>query len=286
MERVDIWYLSDNSQGNRFAQKIKELGLSVNTVTPEDLKNSEIITDMSNIFIFDLIQKDPSEILALIRKDQRLHAFLKFVIIKKGFIKSALNSAMDLFHVEFISRPINKREFILLLEKCIIVERYKEMMKLISKKAEEKIEAFDSLMSINRKDFFKSESEKQAFEKIIDYEKHFMSEQARMNKTMQDFAYLRQREMFDLKGRIKATDILDNIRRKEKTDEKKIKSEDNFAAFSSMKLEDANEIIDATEKVIELSIMEKKQLFEKLKEEREKNLSLVEEIERLKNELH
>jgi hypothetical protein len=286
MERVDIWYLSDNLQGKRFAQKIKELGLSVNTVTSGDLKDSELIMDTSNIFIFDLIQKDPAEILAIIRKDQRLHTFLKFIIIKKGFIKPALASAMNLFHVEFITRPINKREFILLLEKCIIVERYKEMMKLISKKAEEKINTFDNLMSINRKDFFKSESEKQAFEKIIEYEKHFMSEQARMNKAMKDFAYLRQREMFDIRGRIKETDILENIRWKEETNEGNIESGEKPASSSIMKIEDANEIIDATEKVIDLSIMEKKQLLEELKKEKKKNSFLVEEIERLKNKFN
>jgi hypothetical protein len=172
MKSVTIWFLTDNSDGVKLAESIKELGLSINIIKKAGFKEANIIPDNTNIFIVDIKKKNLPAILATIRDDIRLNSFLKFVMLPKRDIKKAVNTSINIMHVEFISRPVNTREFILLLEKSIVVEKYKEIMKLVSKDSEARIGAFESLMDIARKDIFESDREKEAFEKIIDYERH------------------------------------------------------------------------------------------------------------------
>ena len=93
-------------------------------------------------------------------KDERLQNFLKFIMIKKSQLKGLMKLNYNLMHLEFLNRPVDKRELLLLLEKSIIVERYREIMKFISKEAESRIEAYEGLMDINRKNVFESEKEK------------------------------------------------------------------------------------------------------------------------------
>ena len=103
---------------------------------------------------------------------------------------------MNLMHVEFISRPVSDREFLLLLEKTILVERYREIMKYISEEAESRIEAFENLMDIKRKDIFASEEEKEGFKNILNYEKNLIKKQSDLNKAIREYTQKRQKEIF------------------------------------------------------------------------------------------
>ncbi len=286
MEQVDIWYLADTAIGKKLAQSIKDLGLRLTLVTRSDFSQCDISPNTINIFIIDVTEKQLPDILSLVRDDGRIQAFLKFVILKKSQVKQALNASMNMLHVEFITRPVNKREFILLLEKSMVVERYREIMKYISRDAQDRIEAFESLMNINRRDLFESEKEKEAFERILQYEKHLMAEQSKLNRAIQEFTYLRQREIFHMKDRIKAEEMLSDLRRKELLDANSvIHAQESLIDFSSRELHDANRIISAAEKVAELARLEAIKLHEELDRERDINKKLAAELKRLKDEL-
>lgn len=286
MEKTAIWYITDSDAGRKIAANIRELGLSIQTLTVDELASADISFSMIHIIILDIVERPLADIIALARNDERINSYLKFIVLKKSQIKQAALISMNMLHVEFISRPVNRREFILLLEKSIVVERYREMMKFVSKEAQERIDAFENLMDINRKDLFVSEKEKAAFEKIIEYEKHLMEEQARLNRAIRDFTFMRQRELFDMKGRIRAEEMLTELRRKELMDANSvIKAQESLINFSSKELHEANRIIDASEKVAELGRMEAISLHEQLKLEKEKTMALEAEVEKLRREL-
>jgi hypothetical protein len=174
MKDVRIWCLTDNDDGKKLANTIRELGLTVGLLREKNFKAAGIRYGDINVFIIDLLKKELADIAKLIRSNEQMSEGLKFVFLPKRDIKKAVNVTMSLMHIEFISRPVNQREFVLLLEKSVVVERYREMLKIVSSDAESRINTFQSLMDIGRKDIFESEKEKEAFEKILEYEKHLM----------------------------------------------------------------------------------------------------------------
>lgn len=286
MKDVRIWCLTDNDDGKKLANTIRDLGLTVGLLREKNFKAAGIRYGDINVFIIDLLKKELADIAKLIRSNEQMSEGLKFVFLPKRDIKKAVNVTMSLMHIEFISRPVNQREFVLLLEKSVVVERYREMLKIVSSDAESRINTFQSLMDIGRKDIFESEKEKEAFEKILEYEKHLMDEQARLNMAVREFTLMRQKEMFDIKNRIKAEEMLADLRRIEMMDAQSIiKAQEAVIDFSSRELKEAGRIIDANEKVRELSRAEAIDLHEQIRAEREKNFTLKEEVERLKAEL-
>ena len=286
MEQVSICYLTDNEDGKKTAVSIRELGLNLKLIQDNNLKSVNISSNVINIFIIDCKKLELSKIMALFRDEQRLHEYLTFIILYKRQVRKALNLSHNLLHVEFISRPVNNREFMLLIEKSVIVERYREVMSFISKDFEVKIEACENLMDIHRKDVFDFENEKEAFDKIVKFEKHLMNEQEMLSKVIKEFILLRQREMFDIKNRVMAEEMLAELRRRELIDaESVIKAQESVIDFSSKRLRDANDIIKATENAVEFGRLEAIQLHEEMKKEREKNKILLKEIESLKKKV-
>jgi hypothetical protein len=282
MEQVTIWYLSDNDSGSKLVNAITGLGLPLNQVSGTSLNHANIREDVINIFIFDIVTVEPGKIIDEIKKDRRLQSFLKFLFVKKNQIKNLSNLNYNLLHLEFLNRPVDKREFMLLLEKSIIVERYREIMKFISKEAESRIEAYEGLMDINRKNVFESEKEKEAFEKILAFEKNLMKEQSNLSTAIRDFTLLRQMDMYEMRDRIKAEELLGELRRKELMDAHQvIHAQESVINYGAKELHDAKRIITAREQVDELSRSELIGLHEEISRQKVLNKQMSGEIERL-----
>jgi len=286
MEKATVWYLTDNDQGKKIARAAKGMGITLNLLSSQGLREASIVQDEINIFIFDIIEQAPEQVIKKYIEDPRIQGFLKFFILPRKEIKTVSNISINTLHLEFIARPVDKNEFLLLLEKSIIVERYREMMKFISKEAETRIETYEGLMDINRKNIFESEKEKAAFEKILTYEKGLISEQTKLNKAISDFTLLRHTEIFDMKKRIKAEEMLSDLRRKEMLDARNvIDAQESVIDYSSRALDETRRIMSAAEQVAELSRNEAIDLHDELAKERELNKTLSEEVEKLLEEL-
>ena len=287
MERADIWYCTDNDKGKEIYETLKLLGLNIVLVEDKNFSSCNILPSQINIFIIDLITVEFSEILSMLRKDERLHKFIKYLILFKKQIRKASQLSIDVMHLEILSRPIKKREFSLLLEKSIVVERYKEMLNLFSLEATERIEEYTNLLDINRKESFFDEKEKNIFSKIINFEKHILKEQKELNAAIGNFTRLRQKELFDLKKRIDAEEMLSELRRQELMDAKNvIAAQSAVIDYSSKELQNAEEIIHATEAVQELSRLEAIKLHEQLEKEKQKNEELQKKIEMLEKKIN
>ncbi len=282
MEKVTIWYLKDNDTGAKLLTAITGLGLTVNVVAGHKLTHANIIEEEINIFIYDIASTDPELLVDEITKDERLRSCLKFLMVKKSQVKGITRLNYNLMHLEFLNRPVDKREFMLLLEKSIIVERYREIMKFISREAESRIEAYEGLMDINRKNVFESEKEKEAFEKILDFEKNLIRQQSNLSTAIRDFTLLRQMNLFDMRDRIKAEEMLADLRRKELMDARDvIKAQESVIDYSARELDDAKKIIDAREKVEELSRSELIELHKEIDRQKDLNKQLAEQVNRL-----
>ena len=286
MQGVNIWYLTNYKEGEVLAHAIKVLGPNLMLVVKKDFKHEDIYVDDINVFVINLRDMPISEIISIVREDQRLDGFMKFVILNKKDIIKAVNLSFDILHVEFMSKPIRKDEFLLLLEKTIVVERYRAIMKQISGELEMRIETYENMMDIHRKDILVSEEELEAFNKILKYEKRLVQEQSRLNKAIVKFNFLRRKEMFDLQNRIGAEEMIEGLRRKELLDAKcVIQAQESVIDFSTKKLIEANQVIDANEKVVELGRKEAIRLHEEVSKGTKRNNHLSEENKSLRKEI-
>lgn len=282
MDKVTVWYLRDNENGTKLVNAITGLGLTVNLITGNKLNHANIVEDEINIFIFDIINTEPEQVIKEMTKDERLQSYLKFLMVKKSMVKEITKLNYNLMHLELLNRPVDMREFLLLLEKSIIVERYREIMKFISREAESRIEAYEGLMDINRKNVFESDKEKEAFEKILDFEKNLIRQQTNLSTAIRDFTLLRQMNLFDMRDRIKAEEMLAELRRKELMDARDvINAQESVINYSAKELDDAKKIIDAQEKVEELSRTELMNLHKEITRQKELNRQLAEQVDRL-----
>jgi hypothetical protein len=286
MEQVTIWYFTDNDHGIKLSESIKALGLSINTIKGFNLVEANIEENDINLIITDIDQTTPDSILKTFEKDIKSQSALKLILLPKKDINASVKISYNLLHLEFISKPVDKREFLLLLEKSIIVERYREIMRYVSLESENRIETYEGLISINRKNVFETEKEKESFEKIIIYEKNLMREQTRLNKAIKEFTLLRQSEYFDLQNRIKAEEMLSALRRKELMEAKEIiDAQESLIDYSAHEADDCRKIINAVENVAELSRSEAIELHKKLEDYVTLNKKLSSENEKLKKEI-
>lgn len=287
MEQVNIWFFTDNDHGSEIAESIKSIGLTINSIEGYEFSEAYIDEDEINIIIIDIDNSSIDNQIKKISTADKLSGFPKFIIVPEKDINNLINTSYNVLHLEFLSKPLDKREFLLLLEKSIIVERYREMMKHISIEAENRIETYESLMNIHRKNILDSDKEKEAFEKILSHEKNILKEQAKFNNAIKEFTLLRQSEYFDLKNRIKAEEMLANLRQKEMIDAKNIiDAQESVIDYSAHELDEFMKILSATENVAELSRSEAIELHNKLKDQIYTNEKLNQEVERLKKEIH
>jgi len=135
---------------------------------------------------------------------------------------------------------------------------------------------------LTEKNLFFDEKEKNIFSKIINFEKHILKEQKELNAAIGNFTRLRQKELFDLKKRIDAEEMLSELKRQELMDAKSvIEAQSAVIEYSSKELQSAEEIIHATEAVQELSRLEAIKLHEELEKEKQKNEELQKKIDML-----
>jgi hypothetical protein len=287
MKTVSIWYLTDYEGGAALADALKALSFNVTRVDGNDFTASPINLDMPNLFVVDCSGAAVEKMMSMLKSDSRLQNFQKFVILSSEKADLAIDLSRDLLHIDFISRPFNRRELLILFEKAVLVEQYRHMMKNISRDAEQRIETFESLVHIHKNnDVVTVDKDRDLINRIVSYEKNIIDEQKKLNDDIRNFTALRHKELFDLKSRLKAEELLDVFRHSEMVSANElIKAQQSVLDFSSKELDSARRIIKASEITSELCREEAIGLHAQLKAEREKNARLNAELESLRQKL-
>jgi len=290
MENANVVVFTDNYEGRELAKVIESLGLTVKIVS--SFSNISILKNCREnyIIIFDITGLEAADILSLADSIEEGSSRVKFIIMPPEKMENSHVKTSNVTHVEFIASPVDNREFLLLLEKTILVEKYRKLMSLISKESESRMEIFEAVLGPNRRDSFDERAEREAFVKMIDFEKKLMEEQLNLNDTIRRIALMRNRDYLALKERVEAEEMLDELRRNELLNANKIiEAQEALIEYSSKELYDAKKIIDATENVAELSRVEAIELHNgllRLKEEKRelelKIKSLIDENMELK----
>ncbi|HPS58237.1 MAG TPA: hypothetical protein PK514_09040 [Spirochaetota bacterium] len=281
---VKVNFFTDNNGGKVLASRIAQLGFE-----PVFIKDSHMLSeiessdDFFNILIVDLAEFQKEKIIRILNK-YPLPGVLKLLIFDDCAGTEEFYSSGDFLNMELFSRPIDIRAFLLLFEKIILAEKYKRLMKLISREAEIRIPRLEELL-ISGSEGNYEDDERGFFIRIIEFEKRILEEHRNLNDTIRRIALLRNNEYMELKDRIRAEELLSELRTQELMDARSvINAQESLLDYSTKELRDAKMTLTARENVEELGRFEAIQLHEELDRLKELNKNLEKRIELLQQD--
>lgn len=285
MENANVVVFTDNYEGRELAKDIESLGLTVKVVSSFSQKQDLDNYRDNYALIFDITGLEASSVLSFVEAIEGGSGKVKFVIMDQSKIGTVSVKTSDETHVEFIGSPVEKREFLFLLEKTILVEKYRNLISLISKESDSRLEIFKTVFGPCYEDCSDGKVDKEMFLKMIDFEKKLMEEQLNLNNAIRRIALMGNRDYFFLKERVVAEEMLDVLRQHELIDANKvIEAQEALIDYSAKEFYDARKIIDAINNVAELSRVEALELHEELSRIKKENEELTLKIKSLTNE--
>lgn len=307
MNSVDIFFITDNNEAAAVADRLRELGLTVFEHSFKDIPLIDLDPDKISLLVIDCEKQTVEDIITALRVNANIHSTVTYVVLQPSLMGHALSLVGNLMHTEFVEKPYNRREFILLIEKTIVVEKYREIMKQLSSEYEERIEKYEHLFHINKNNLFDSENHDETLKRILNFEKNLIERQNELNDRIKEFSCFRQHELLESKDLIFANTMLEKLRERELRDaqetitaqekviefstnllddQKKINdAQKKVLDYSSTELKDQQKIVEAQELVVELSRDEAIRLHHRINALHDEKNELVEENQRLKKEL-
>lgn len=285
MENANVVVFTDNYEGRELAKVIESLGLTVKVVSTFSQKDILVTCRDNYILIFHIEGLEISSILAFVESLEGGSSKVKFVVMDQDKISTVDIKTSNITHVELIASPVDKREFLLLLEKTILVEKYRNLMAFVAKESESRLEVFEAMLKPCYDKCFDGKADKEVFLKMIDFEKKLMEEQLNLNDVIRRIALMRNKDYFFLKERVLAEEMLDVLRQHELLDANKvIEAQEALIDYTAKEFYDARKIIDATNNVAELSRVEALELHGELLRIKKENEELTLRIKSLMDE--
>ncbi|MBN2435053.1 MAG: hypothetical protein JXK07_07280 [Spirochaetes bacterium] len=284
MKSVDINYFTDNQAGEAATIQLKKLGLNVNRTDIDKISSISPDPDKVTLIVADIDSMPVSDIIEKFNSSPKLHNIVKYIVLDSSLIVHAGDYRGSAMHTEFIEKPYNRYEFALLIEKSIIVEKYRQIMKQLSNEYEKRIEQYENIFHISNSDVIATDQDKKAFEKILDFEKNLIKKQEELNEKLHDFSSFRQKDLLETQNLLFANTMLDRLREKELMDANElIHAQERVLEYSSSRLGDNLKLVEAQEKVVELSRDEAISLHHTIENLIKEKKYLIEENQKLKD---
>ncbi len=278
MTDTEIIYISQQNEENKILSSLIKYGFSTKWVNYKDTKN--ISFPHPCVVVLDIDSNKLSYVLENLLTYKGFDEAIKLILVDNPDIPL---SDCNLKNYDFIMRPVDSVNLSLLIEKTVLVDRYRNMMSLLSKESESRIGILEHIINLRGSGDSDFSTERDLFLKVLDLEKKLLQEQLSLNESIRNIALFRKNEYISMKDRIKAEELLADLRRKELIDARStISAQENLIDFSSKELHEAKKIIDARESVEELGRLEAIQLHEEIKALKKNIVELEKEIAKLK----
>jgi len=278
MTDTEIIYISQQNEENKILSSLIKYGFSTKWVNYKDTKN--ISFPHPCVVVLDIDSNKLSYVLENLLTYKGFDEAIKLILVDNPDIPL---SDCNLKNYDFIMRPVDSVNLSLLIEKTVLVDRYRNMMGLLAKESESRIGILEHIINLRGSGDSDFSTERDLFLKVLDLEKKLLQEQLSLNESIRNIALFRKNEYISMKDRIKAEELLADLRRKELIDARStISAQENLIDFSSKELHEAKKIIDARESVEELGRLEAIQLHEEIKALKKNIVELEKEIAKLK----
>lgn len=282
MKSVNFWIISDNAEGDEIAKLMTSVDqdILVNLSLPGDFNSDKIDDDAMNIAVIDCFCSSLDDILSFLAAYPRLNNFLKYVIVDSTIIHQSYRTLDRIMHLEVIEKPVDVREFCLLLEKSLLVERYRELVDRLSSEYEKRIASYESLLQLNRDSGLEGADRIKTFEKIAKFEKELLAEQRQLVSAIEDFSAFRRKDVAEMRKLLDASRLLDEMRERELLEAAKvIHAQEKVLELSHREINDYLSTMKAQEITVELSREEAISLHKKIADLEKENSELRNKID-------
>lgn len=285
MNEFEIFFFTDNSHGEALAAGVVQKGLSVRICNFKDIGKISWNNDQCSIFIFDIEGIRLVDLIKQLSVKNVSENIIKLIITENREMDSVFFNSVRPLRVEFILKPVDETGFITLLEKILLVEKYKKTMKHISDESDFRIQILDYIVHPKKNEILDEFTERENFIRILDFEKKLIEEHHNLNETIRNIVLSRNNEYYSLKDRIKAEEMLDVLRREELINANRIIEVQGYLIeYSSRELMETQRIMGAMKNVEELSRTEAIDLHKELDRLKDEKEVLENRINSLKSE--
>lgn len=247
MENLRILIITDNTEGKRIARELKELETKVIETKINKILLAKKKEEETVLLIINLDEFSIEKIISELKKQQIPDNWLKFIFLKSKILKDVSHGEFNIYHLEFLQRPVRFSEFLLLVEKSILTEKFKLMLKEVSVELKDKGEAMENLYHVMRKKLFdKNANSADIFDKIIKMQKKLDDKTYKMQKSIQKFSMHRQKNLI-VENSEQPENILESILPHKSPKNKEVLKD---LHDSNINMEEA--LIDAQNRIIEL----------------------------------
>lgn len=281
MRKVHVWFISDNPEGDAIAKNLSgcDSEVEVDLILPDQFVSDKLDDTAMNIAIIDAYCDSLEKILSFLANHPKLNSCLKYVMVDKSIVHQALRTLDRIMHLEVIERPVDSREFILLVEKSMLVERYRELVDRLSSEYEKRIASYETLLQLNHDVSVDGDEKLKAFENIARFEKELLAEQQRLVAAIRDFSTFRRRDVAELRKFLDAGRILDELRERELIEATRvIKAQEKVLELSHREINDYLSALRAQEITVELSREEALALHTRIEQLEKKNEELQKKL--------
>lgn len=262
MKNSIIWFLSNNNNFPIEIWKHPNFDIKVKQIPLTEFESINFQAKEFNLLFLYVSHKEWSQykskwIPKIENSPQLLHTLIasrtEQEIPREKFAKS---------NIDILSTPLQLVELRMIINWIITAELYKYIALEIGENCMEKMAFFDGLFSLAHNENRDSEDTVKALQSILDYEGNIKLFNESVNQAMTAVNSLKDNEMIELKERIIADELLDNLRSRELKDALEInKAMEEALLFSRSEGIHKDQVIRAHERIFQYTDEEIRKLY-------------------------
>jgi hypothetical protein len=196
MNNISIFIVTDNDEGKLIFHELKFLETDISMAPLKKMVSNKGNQSEIGILIIHLEDTPLATILQSFQKQNVPEKWLKFVFLKHRNLKGLKLDNFHFFHLEFLQRPVRINEFLLLVEKSILTEKYKLLLKETPVWLQEKGESLENIYDTLRKKLIDEDSSSsKVFAKIINLQQKLDEETDKYQKAIEKFSGRKKRNL-------------------------------------------------------------------------------------------
>jgi hypothetical protein len=267
LKKSVIWNISSQDKFPLEMWKHPKLTIELKHLSLSESTNLVVSDQEINIFYLRVSSKEWKDIKEKFLKNFELHPFISIIIISTPDEPDAISKEL-LSKSKFLvlENPIHLRELRIILDRIIQVEFYKNAAMEIGNGCLANVGFFEGVFSLAHKEYESKEHEAEALRCILDYEEKVKINQDEINIAMEKVNELKNLELIELHDRIRAGELLDQMRENElKSVIEEKKATERALEYSRIEEINQDKIIQAQDRLFSYTEKEILELLEENK---------------------
>jgi len=265
MVNSNIWHISSNKEFPLELWKHPSFSVILNNVNLSDWNKIKLKSDELNIIFLQVSASEWDSMRQSFTREFETNPNVTLTIISPIDQSTLTDENRNTFLI--LSFPVHKKEVKFIIDRALQAELYKRASYDISQNCIENMNYVEGIFDMARVENKNKQETIFAMEKMLEYHTQVKKYQEQMNTAIDRVNVLRNEELLMLHERIKATEMIDELKTKELKEAQKMR-EATEAALQFSRIEEITQdkIINAQNKLFEYTDKEIKQLVLENKE--------------------